>query len=300
MKTRIAIFMIAVLLTSCAPAPNFYQVYKVEAESLQKQKDALVFEDNHCKIVYNLWAENGNIGFIFINKTDKTISINKNECFFVLNGFSYDYYQNRTYTKSSGYGIYSSKGAYSKKTSVSKSSETIQYSKSETNLFNAALTGIMSTESTGGSTSYAEYTLQTESVFSSQGTTVSKGYSVSYNEPEIIRIPPKSAKIISEFQIVSNRYRHCDLIKFPSKGIESMSFKKENSPYIFSNRICYCLESTCLSPIVVENVFYISEVSNMPYDEFFQKDYEYTCGKKSDMQVLFRKYASPDKFYYIY
>ncbi len=292
--------MLFAFLTSCAPVLNYYQVYKAETENLQKQKDALVFEDDNCKIIYNLWAENGNIGFIFYNKSDKLISINKDECFFVLNGFSFDYYQDRAYTKSSGYGISSNKGVSSTKSSGSESGGTIKYSKSETNLFNAAYTGIIPTETKGISSSYSENLSFTESGFSSQSTTVSKGYSVTYNEPTIIRIPPKTAKMISEYQIVSNRYRHCDLIKFPSKGVESMSFTKENSPYVFSNRICYCMESTCLSPIVVENVFFISEISNMPYDEFFQKDYEYTCGKKSDMKVLFRKYASPEKFYYVY
>jgi len=299
MKNKILSLLMIISLASCATL-DYYQVYKADIGNLQKEKDALVFEDDNCKIVYNLWSENGNIGFILYNKTDKMISINKNDCFFILNGVSYDYYQDRTFTKSSGFGISSSKGVSITQSSGTSTSGSVHYAKSETNLFNAAYSGIIPTETKGISSSYSNNVFYSETGFSSQSTTVSKGYSVSYKEPMIIHIPPKTAKIISEFQIVSNRYKQCDFAKHPANGLSSISFTRGNSPFTFSNRISYCIESSCTSPIIVENNFYVSEISNMAYDEFFTKDYEYSCGNKSDWKVLFRKHASPDKFYLIY
>ena len=287
-------------MTSCSPVLDFYQVYKAEPENLQKQKDALLFEDVNCKVLYNLWAENGNIGFVFLNKTEKTIFINKEECFFILNGIANDYFQERTYTKSSGVGFSSNKGVSSSTSSGSEASGTIHYAKSETNLYNAAATGIITTETKGGSSTYSENISTLESEYLSQTTIVSKGFSVSYKEPTVIRIPPKSAKLISEFQIVSKRYKNCDLKSFPQNGMKSLTFTKENSPMTFSNRICYSFETSFANPIFVENKFFISEISNVPYDEFFEKKYEYSCGKESEFKVLFRRYASPEKFYYVY
>ena len=89
------------LITSCAPINNF-QLYKTEAPNLKVVNGLLVFEDSVCYISYDLWSENGNPTFLFYNKSDYLISIDLTECFFVLNGISYDYFQNRTYTYSSG------------------------------------------------------------------------------------------------------------------------------------------------------------------------------------------------------
>ena len=61
----------------------------------------MVYENDDCKVIYNLWGEGGTIAFSFFNKTDKNIYINLDECFFISNGVSYDYFKNRTFTNSS-------------------------------------------------------------------------------------------------------------------------------------------------------------------------------------------------------
>ena len=298
MKKIFIYFSLLLGVTSCGPV-NYFQVFKSESENHQKQKDALIFEDANCKILYNLWSENGDIGFIFYNKTDKTIFINKGECFFISNGFAYDYYQNRSFTQSSSIGILNNKGGAVTKSTGSQSSTSVGYSKSETNL-RLAGSGILTSESSGVSTTEFENQIYSVNLFSSQSTNFSKGFSVTTNEPFLIRIPPKSAKVISEFKIVTTRYKNCDLISFPSKGIKSMTFTKENSPLTFSNRLCYCLDSNCRTPTIINNSFYINEIQNMSANEFYKKDFEYNCGKKSEFPVYFRKYSSPDKFYLMY
>jgi hypothetical protein len=293
------LYLLIIGVTACAPV-SYFQVFKTDSNNLNKQKDALVFENDQCKILYNLWGSKGNVGFIFFNKTETTIILNKAECFFIINGISYDYFQNRVYTKSSSIGVSSNKGGAYTKSSSTQSSSTIQYAKSETNLLNAFSTGILTSETSGSSNSYSDNTSNTESYFISQGVSISKGHSVSYNESPTILIPPKSAKVISEFNILSSRFISCDLISHPAKEIKSLTFTKSNSPYIFSNRICYSIDSLNSKPIFITNTFFVTEISNMPHDNFYYDDYEYICGNKSYFKVKFKKFASPENFYLEY
>jgi hypothetical protein len=88
-------------MTSCAT--TFYQVYNVKPNQEKNTKtDNLFFEDENCKITYDLWANGGNIGFDIYNKTDENVYVYLNESNFILNGFAYDYYKNRTFTTTEG------------------------------------------------------------------------------------------------------------------------------------------------------------------------------------------------------
>ncbi|MCF8359504.1 MAG: hypothetical protein K9H26_12140 [Prolixibacteraceae bacterium] len=70
---------------------KFYQSYSTIPENGEVKDNAVVFEDERCKVSYNLWAEGGDIGFVMYNKTPDFISIDPQRLFFVLNGFSYEY-----------------------------------------------------------------------------------------------------------------------------------------------------------------------------------------------------------------
>ena len=91
MKIKNLLYTIGIVLifSSCATT-SFYQVYDVKPinESITKS-DLLFFEDENCKITYNLWSNGGNIGFNFYNKTDSKIYVKLNESNFILNGFVY-------------------------------------------------------------------------------------------------------------------------------------------------------------------------------------------------------------------
>lgn len=90
---------ITVLLFSCSET-NYYQVFQASPEGGTLQEDNVVFEDNNCKVYYNLWEKGGEIGFRIYNKADYDIVINLSKTFFVLNGFAYEYFQNRTFINS--------------------------------------------------------------------------------------------------------------------------------------------------------------------------------------------------------
>jgi hypothetical protein len=254
-------------LSSCATA-SFYQVYNVKPvqETITKS-DNLFFEDDNCKITYNLWANGGNIGFNIYNKTDEKIYVNLNESNFILNGFTYDYYKNRTFT-----------------TSESKSAST-----SNTYTGSVAVTDINIYNN-----------VQTNQVKNSSSANISSafGYSVSIKEEPIISILPKTTKRISEYSINTTLIRNCDLFKYPSKKtIKTKSYSIEQSPIVFSNIITY---ETKGERITVKNEFFVSGITNYPATEFFEDKSDEYCGQKSMLKTKYFKFYDFDKFYIKY
>jgi len=272
MKTKIKLIftaIIAVLLTSCAPT-SFYQVYKATpSDKMVIKENLLIYEDENCKVSYNLWNEGGNIGFRFYNNTDKNIFLNLDESFFVLNGIAYDYYRNRVFTNSTSSGATTSLAATASK----------------------SVTGI----------NYLDL-LQTNRIqaTNSVGLITSKGYSISYNEEKTICIPSKTSKVIAEYNINESLYRDCDLFKYPTKKqIKSKNFSKTESPLVFSNRIVYAIGQKD-NLIKFENEFYVTEISNYPASEMYESKYDKFCGQKSMEMTKYFKNDSADKFYIKY
>lgn len=256
-------------LTSCV-SKSYFQVYKTApSDKLVVKNNLLVYEDENCKVSYNLWGDGGNIGFQFFNKTDKNIYLNLEESFFILNGFSYNYYRSRVFTSSTSSGATTSRG-----TTATKSVTGYNY-------LDLIQTNIISATNTVG--------LMTSS-----------GFSVSYNEEKIVCIPSKTSKIISEYSINQSLFRDCDLFKYPTKKqIKSKTFSKEQSPLVFSNRIAYtCGQNDNLTKF--ENEFYVTEISNYPERKMFELKYDEYCGQKSMTMTKYFKNISAYKFFIKY
>ena len=66
-------------------------------KNIEVNENALRFEDDNCVILYDFWGESGDIGFILYNKNTENLYLHLDECFFIANGFAYDYYQDRIY-----------------------------------------------------------------------------------------------------------------------------------------------------------------------------------------------------------
>ena len=142
--------------------------------------------------------------------------------------------------------------------------------------------------------------LYNNSLQKSVGSSSSSEYSVAYTEEKTICIPSKTAKIISEYSINNSLFRDCDLFKYPTKKqIKTKYFTKSNSPYLFSNRIKYSVGNTD-NPIIFENEFYISEITNYPEKSITDYKYEEFCNEKSEQKIKIISNASPDKFYIMY
>lgn len=91
-------------MTSCAITTDYYQVYKTNTDNGIVNKNKIVYEDNNCSVYYNLWTSGGDVGFSIYNKTESDLIIYLSKTFFVLNGVAYEYFQNRTFSKSSNSG----------------------------------------------------------------------------------------------------------------------------------------------------------------------------------------------------
>jgi len=269
MKTKKLLYAISIvlLMTSCTTT-SFYQVYNVKPiEESITNTDELFFEDENCKISYNLWENGGNIGFNFHNKTNDNIYVKLNKSYFILNGFAYDYFKNRTFT----------------------SSESKSASTSNTSTGSVAVTGIN-----------VYNNIQTNQVKSSSSANISSsvGYAVSIKEDSLICIPPNTTKRISEYSINNTLIRNCDLFKYPRrKEIKTKSYTAEKSPIVFSNRITYEINGNSK---LVENEFFVSEITNYPESEFFELKYDEYCGQRSSVQTKYYKFYDINKFYIKY
>lgn len=271
MKTAklLSILLVGLFLNSCT-STYYYQVYKVApVQKTVQEGNLIVFEDENCKIYYNLFSNGGDAGFRFFNKTDKNIYLNLDESFFVLNGISYNYYKNRTFTESKNSGMASA-------TTASFSRQVTGFNWLDLLQTNAA------------------------SVSKSSNVINSSGYSVATQEEKQLIIPSKTSKIILEYNITDDLYRDCDLLIYPTKKqVKTKSFTQKDTPYEFSNRLVYTVGQGG-TMVKTENQFYISAITNYPESEFLTFKLDEFCGEKSMVKKNYIKVTSPDMFYIKY
>ena len=271
MKTLNYLIIIALsVLTLSSCKTTYYQVYRaVPSDRSMADKDSLVYKDENCEVTYNLWSHGGNMGFAFFNKSKENIYLNLDECFFVRNDVANDYYLDREFTQTSNVG---SKSSRKKGASV-------------------ALTGLNFLGLIQSNKDAAEV---------SESLMTSFGSSVLVKEKKIITIPPGTLKFISEYNINESLYRDCDLLKYPRrKQVKTLHFMKEESPFVFSNRITYRVGESA-EPVQFENQFYVSEITNYPEKEVVDYESDEFCGEKSEEKYNFFKIKSPDRFYIMY
>jgi hypothetical protein len=97
---KLFLILLSSVFTSCA-VQTYYQVYTSTVENGKINSNNILFEDNICKVYYNLWDNGGNTGFHIFNKTEDLIWVDLTRSFFVINGMSYEYFNNRSFSESS-------------------------------------------------------------------------------------------------------------------------------------------------------------------------------------------------------
>jgi hypothetical protein len=252
--------LLSILFSSCSNV-SYYQVYDIQKpDSIVSNEGGLVYEDEHCMVKYDFWQKGGNPGFVIENKTDAILELHLDQSFFVLNGYSNDYFQNRNYTGSVQTG--SSRGVVS----ASNTNQTLRQS---------VIAGQASTS-----------------------TAVSK--SVSQMEAPNLRIAPHSFKAVIEFAITEDRYNHCDLVRYPAgKSTSQVKFTSSDSPFTFTNFIAYSLQDSD-EIIRLEHSFYVSAITNYSEKGMIEVQYVEVCGKKTRYTKRTFRYASPERFYVKY
>jgi len=247
----------ALFFASASVESKYYQSYVTTPENGSVFDNSITFEDENCKVFYDLWSEGGDVGFTIYNKTSNYIKVNIDKSFFVINGSAYSYYKNRVFSNSS-------------------------------NLVNSR---------SYISNNYLNYSNPVVGTVSTS-TVSTSGNSVSFSENAARIIPPKTSISISEYTIADEFYSSCDLLKFPSKKeIKSLTFEKNNSPYVFYNIISYSIND---AEKTLENRFYVSEVKNLPASEMFESVKKVKCGEKNGTMIQVFKESSPKGFYLIY
>lgn len=276
MKNTFIIAAACLMLASCAPNV-YYQMYQTKPiTDVQVKEDCMVFEDDNCIVTYNFWKENGEIGFIITNKTSENLYIHKDECYFIKNGFAYDYYQNRLYSSSSSFASMSNlSNIYSHTSSYASA-----------NYYNVGVSASGSSNKNIYGTSFT--------------TTGATSNGVSTPEKAIICIPPHTSKVISEFDIKSTIFRSCDLYLAPRrKDPNHLIFNQDNTPLTFGNRIAYSKgESEEL--IRISNDFYVSKITNYEYKAIIETKNEKICGETTDRMIHVFKESGPDQFFIKY
>lgn len=290
MKKLFYFFGICLILTSCSPS-IYYQMYQTKpmTDDITVNENALVYEDDNCVILYDFWGEYGDFGFQIYNKGAENIYLHLDECFFVANGFAFDYYQNRIFSNTSS-SVTSTTSSY---TSGYLNSST--YAKGNASAYNIGSTAY-------GNAFGTSNTYKNSNVYGTSNTYVnSSSKSVTIAEKVMICVPPKTSKIISEFNIRTTIYRDCDIYLYPgNKDKNVLDFSNEDSPYVFGNKLAYSIGDSA-SLIRINNDFYVSKISNYSVDKVFKTVTKENCGKKliNQYKRVFKE-SGPDQFYIEY
>lgn len=251
-------------LSSCNKL--YYQVYDVNSENMVQKDNSLVYENNDLKLMYNLWGENGSVGFIIQNKTNNDLFIDLTQTFFILNGKANDYFKNREYTN----------------TSIIEASLSTAYLLDWN-------TGLWANRY------YVPLPVSTKAV---------KGIStgITTKEKAIICIPANSWKVIDEYKVVPSIKQTCDKkTDYPKHKAVVSTYNKDNSPLTFRNRISYAFDKECKNLKQIENEFYVSDITNYSKKEIIQtvKEKE-NCYDIYETPREYFKIGGPNKFYVTY
>jgi hypothetical protein len=64
------------LLSGCSFEP-YYQFFTIDVERAEKLTDGLVYQDERCSLIYNLWGDGGNAQFQFKNNSESDLIMDR-------------------------------------------------------------------------------------------------------------------------------------------------------------------------------------------------------------------------------
>ena len=91
MKKLLPLLPLVLLLASCTK--SIYHVATVQSEQVKLVDKDFVFENEHLKVVYNLWEPGGRMRFLLFNKTDQPIYIDWEKSQLIRNDTTLSYSQ---------------------------------------------------------------------------------------------------------------------------------------------------------------------------------------------------------------
>lgn len=266
MKRSLFLGLLAFIMCSCNTLPH-YQICNIASNLPKSSSGEFEFKNKDCEVLYNFWSEGGLFSFLIINNSDEIMYVDLSKSFLIKNGIAYDYYLNRITSSSSSMA----------------SSETKALSGTALGFWN-----IYGKKVPGSATATAAI---------SAGS--SKSNSISFEEKPIVAIPPHASKIFSEYRLMNSRFMDCDLYENTSKKESaSMNFNESTTPLNFSNYICYRIGNQ-QEEYIVDNSFYISQISNQHYNATIQKVDRGCPNEVKDKVEVFIS-STPSQFYIEY
>lgn len=272
MKKLLLISIVSLfMLSACNKV--FYQVYTAKAPGLVEKENVLVYENEDCEVMYNLWAEEGNFGFVIKNKTDKNLFVILPQTFFIKNGEAFDYYKNREY-KTVDVNVKTA-GVSSGTTILGNGSRWPAWYNGVLNVFNTL-------------------NVNQNKIKGVSRTSVTK-------EKPVICIPPGSYKEISEYSISGQLIRNCDRKQaYPKRKSNAITYSRDDSPIVFKNRIAYSFYANNKDTKYIENEFWVSELINYSKKEAIKEKELQGCDGDEIVKIKIFKISSPNKFYNSY
>jgi len=283
------ILFLSLILSSCA-TKTYFQMYDLESDSLEVTDDALIYENSYFIIGFNFWKAGGSGSFIIKNKTDSILYIDLGNSYSVRNGLATPYFLNRTFTESSSQMV-SNYNFFSADHSSSSFSGSSLFN---FNSNNYNVDGFVSNRSTR--------TSQRGISGSGGTTTISKTSGIMFQERRIISIPARAAKRVNGSPFQSRPLLDCDLVRNPTRNqISSLTFDRKNTPLYFTNVISYSFQESDLNDReTIEMSFWVTKISNMPFNTFTQRVNRKNCGEPTRAYIYTAIYGAPYRFFIRY
>lgn len=279
MKTVLSFLFISAFLLLGACSARYYQIYNVTGDNVQKRNGYMVYEDENCSVVYDMWCERGTPDFVVVNKTDSILYIDLEHSFFIRNGISYDYFEGAVFV--SGMGRFQNV-----ESRINMNFEIIK------NIY--PLSGNRSSQNESVSNVYA-------SGEASSGSGPSKYEFLVKPERAVLAIPPYGSKLVSKFMLWGKTPYSEDVCSEDLVPVDSLSrdYSISNSPLVFSNFITYSVGDSG-ERHHIDNLFYVSGIVNVKEAYEIAKE-SYQCGKEPYPRTYtFMKSRAADRFYIIY
>ena len=273
-------------LTSCAT--YFQQLASVSSSQMTTAPDGhFCYEQDGVTVDYNFWAPNGKFSFVLTNNLDTDIYVDLGRSFLVVNGLTFDYFQNRAYSTNSVSTVVSSSAFGTSYTYGGA----VGYGNASASSYGNSAYGNAYSAVSGSSRTSASATSLTAS------SSVSR--SIQYMEKEGVWVPAHSSRSFCEFSLMSVPFRKCGFARNPTKKEDmTLYFNESNTPYSFENMLMLVVDG---SDRRVVNSFYVSELTNKQEVETYEEKDEVTCdGTPTGLKVRIYKYSSPGRFYIDY
>lgn len=267
-------------LTSCAA--SFQQIASISSPQMRLTDDGhFAYSEEDIVVDYNFWAPSGQMNFIITNNLDSDVYVDLGRSFLVVNGMTFDYFQNRTYSFNSSDTILSGSGCETSNTFAAG----VATSRSDNPNGDAYGAG-------GGFSSSKTFSRGT-----GKSSTVNRG--VEYKEKEGVWIPAHSSRRFCEFTLMDVPYRQCGFARNPSRNEDmTLSFTEKNSPYAFDNVLMLVVNGIDRR---IVNSFYVSSLTNIQSDETYEDKHVENCdGSKSSEIVRIYKHLSANRFFINY